>query len=380
MCEDEQLEVHCASFDRNGCDKYVLLPDVIIHRLPMKAKENKLPRWAVKFIFLVKVPFYPFNGFFKSYRIYRFLKNKLKKEMFDLVVCQCHPEVSLWSGVLLKKHGFIDKLMVLFWDNIYGNMPRRLIPFSFAIRRQRWAEGIVARYADCLVSLYPIRSFHEKYGEIPQALGKRSYLGIPSVIRPDKKAMSTNNDSIVKGKINILFSGTIFRDSYVEHLVNLLNSTSIVQDINLIFFQKGLSADKCVAIKKMFRGSIYISGWIPLPDLLSLYPHVDFFISCPGYPTAIRSKLFEYVSFGKPLLVLYEDDSDVNISVFSNYYACDCIDIRQDITLLAPALEKYLLDYRGKELPFEEIEQLFKLDTPTAYVNLIKNMLNNNVR
>ncbi len=375
LCESGRYEVHCVSYADRGEDAYEIIPNIVLHRLPMKAKMKKVPRWVKQLSFLLKLPLYPFDKPLLYFRLYHASLDLIRSDHFDLVVSQCYPDECAWVGTFLKKHGFVDKLMVIFWDNIYGKLPRRVIPKGFALHRQRWAEGIIAKYADRLVSLYPIKKFHGQYGELPEAVGKRAYLGIPSVIRPNVKPVSSKQDAIVNDKINILYSGTIFRESYVEYLVDLLNATPEAGNINLIFFQRGVSSEKWGSLKERFRGTMYVSGWIPLPDLLALYPKVNFFMSYPGNPTAICSKLFEYVSFGKPILVLYDDDSDVNISTFSTYPACHCVDVRAQVSKNAPMLSEYIRAKNDFSISFDEVEEMFMKDSPRAYVELIEKML-----
>lgn len=375
LTETGKYEIHNISYSGIKAN-YKEVDGVSTHLLPYAEKRNKRPAWLTRLILLLKMPIYPFVNPFNCRQVYKATREIIRDTHFDLVICQCNPEESLWTGVWLKKQGHIDQLMVIFWDNIYGKLPRRVIPKGFALRRQRWAEGIAVKYADRVVSLYPIKAFHDQYGELPQAIGKRSYLGIPSVIRPDVMPMSPSQDAIVEGKINILYSGTIFREGYVKYLVDLLNATSLAENINLIFFQKGVSSDKWEILKANFKGSIYMSSWIPLSALLALYPKVDFFMSYPGNPTAIRSKLFEYVSFSKPLLLLYDDDSDVNITTFSIYPACHCVDVRQAVDENAPAMSEYLEKAKKITISFEKTEKLFIKDSPQAYIELIENELN----
>ena len=375
LCKREDYEVHCVSYANRGEDAYEVLPNIILHRLPMKAKKKNLPRWVVQLRTILKLPLYPFDKPLLSYRLYHATLKLIRNEKYDLVVSQCYPEECLWVGTWLKKHGYIDKLMVVFWDNIYGKLPRRVIPKGFAMRRQRWAEGIVAKYADQLVSLYPIKAFHEQYGELAQAVGKRTYLGIPSVIRPDVKPNSSDQEAVVEGKINIFYSGTIYREGHVVFLVDLLNATPVAENINLVFFQRGVSNEKWDSIKEKFKGTLYVSEWIPLHDLLALYPRVDLFVSFPGNPTAICSKLFEYVSFGKAILVLYEDDSDVNITTFAPYPAFYCVDVRRPVSEYAPLLSEYIQAKKDFNISFEEVERMFLKDSPKAYVELINELV-----
>lgn len=375
LVESGRYNVHNISFSGEQ-PNYDFVEGVTTHFLPFFENKKNRPAWLTRLSLLLLVPIYPFTAPIRNRKIYKATTDLIENEKYDLIICHMNSEQSIWTGTWLKKHGFVDKLMVIFWDNIYGNLPRRVIPKGFALHRQRWAEGIIAKYADRLVSLYPIKKFHGQYGELPEAVGKRAYLGIPSVIRPNVKPVSSKQDAIVNDKINILYSGTIFRESYVEYLVDLLNATPEAGNINLIFFQRGVSSEKWDSLKEKFKGTMYVSGWIPLPDLLALYPKVNFFMSYPGNPTAIRSKLFEYVSFGKPILMLYDDDSDVNINTFSTYPACHCVDVRAHVSKNAPLLSEYIRAKNDFSISFDDVEKMFIKDSPKAYVELIDEMLN----
>ena len=115
--------------------------------------------------------------------------------------------------------------------------------------------------------------------------------------------------------------------------------------------------------------------WIPVEQLLAIYPSVDFFISFPGNPTAIRSKVYDYMSYGKPIMLLYEDDQDVNVQTFSRYPASLSLDVRELANKNLYILERFFSESLGKEIPFETTEALFPDDSAKAYVSLIGKLL-----
>lgn len=373
LLQSGYYEVHNISYsgDKKNYDE---LPGVILHDLGFPEKTNNCPSWLKRILLMLKLTIYPFTDPLTCYRLYKATKVIIKKEKFDLVIAQHNPGPSVWAGVWLKKYGFIDRLGVIFWDSIYGKIPRRVVPKAFALKRQRRAETIIARHANSLVSLYPLRKFHEENGEIPEAKGKRVYLGIPSIAKPPQMPESSYKDALKEGSINILYSGTIFRTEYVAYLVRLLNQISGAERLNLIFFSKGVSDEDFARLKCQFKGTIYSSPWIKLNELLALYPHIDFFLSFPGNPTAIRSKVFEYMSYGKPLLLLYDDDKDVNIHTFSKYPANLAIDERKDPSHYIQITSDFLKEMQGKNIPFDDVEKLFPEDTVSAYVSLINKL------
>ncbi len=375
LAENKDYEVHCLSY--MGVKKnYEDIPNVNLLQLTKSLySQGKKTKIYKKIELFLKIPFYPLYTLIRDYQHYKICKRILKKQKFDLVVAQCFPEESWFSGVLLKKNGYCNKLMVIFWDNIYGLIPKYL-PENFVLRRQRKVESWIAKHADKLVSLYPIQKFHKEYGEISNAVNKRVYLGIPAIIKPPKQKETEYREFVLSNKINVLYSGTLYSTKHINYFVELLNSTSIVENINLILLVEGLSKEDEIRLKQHFKGEIQISGWIPLKDLMILYHHVDLFLSFPGISTAIRSKVYEYMSYGKPLILCYEHDNDVNKFTFSSYPLCLSLDIRYPILENVSILEQYVEKNNGKIIPFETIETLYKKDTPLVYVELIDEIMN----
>ena len=109
-------------------------------------------------------------------------------------------------------------------------------------------------------------------------------------------------------------------------------------------------------------------------ELLSVYRQVDAFISFPGDVYSICSKCYEYMSYGHPMIVLYNDPDDVNVSTFSEYPLCQTICIEELEVENAKIFDRFIETNLGKSIPFETVESLFISDTPKAYTNLIKNI------
>lgn len=378
LVETGKYEVHCISCksgNNNQCT-YPHINGVITHYLPFSEGRLFYSRWLTHIQIVLLLPFYPFKHLWSNWKYYHACKKIILDEKYDLVIAQCNPEYSVIAGSLFKKNRYIDKLLVIFWDNFYGKLPRRFVPESYAIKRQRKVESWIARYADSLVSLYPLKAFHEKYGDVAEANGKRHYLGIPSIIQPLVNCKSSYKNIIKDDMINILYSGTVFRAEYVEFLVHIMNETKYANRINLIFFSRGVSENVFSELRATFKGTLQNSDWIPHKELLGLYNHVDFFVSFPGLPTAIRSKVFEYMSYGKPLILLYDDETDVNVTTFSRYPACLSVDERTCTKDKVKAMESYLDEYKEKKIPFEQVLRLFPLDSAMAYVDIIDSLLN----
>ena len=375
LSEDTSVEVHCVSYQQIG-DKqpYKTIPNVVRHPINLKASPIR-SRWRSHLQILLRIPIYPIFSFLRIFKHYVACRDICKEHKFDLVVSQFHPEDSAFVGALLRKLGWIEKHCVLYWDNIYGKKGPRFIPKGFALRRKIWAEGFINRNAEKIISLYPIKPFHEMYGDLPGSAIKRSYLGIPSIIAPEK-AIETKYISVIKDDmINILYSGSIIIPSYVSDIVNILNQSTNAKKINLIFFSKGFSEAEFDKMRSVFKGTIQSPGYIPVDELHSVYLKSDIFLSLPGEINSIRSKNFEYMSYGHPMIVLYDNPEDVNAKVFNKYPYCMTINLSLDAMESAESFDGFIATSLGRTVPFDVVQSLFVLDTPHVYVELFKKMI-----
>ncbi len=375
LAEDARFDVHCVSYiqDKKGHQPYAIIPNITLHPIPLKKKPPKSRFWTHLQI-LLTIPIYPISSFCRIWSHYKACKTICEKEKFDLVVAQCYPEESIIVGAILKKHNIIDNLLVIFWDNIYGKKPARVIPMKFAERRQKKLETFIAKYSDRLISLYPLTKFHEHRGDLPVAVGKRSYLGIPSIIRPIPPVETSYLSVVKEGKINILYSGSIVRPEFLPRLVEMLNRSNSAEKLNLIFFSKGYSETGFNALRSLFKGSIQSPGYVPVAELLSVYRKVDAFVSFPGDVNSICSKCYEYMSYSHPMIVLYDNPQDVNANTFSKYPLCLTLNMSGSMDEAVERFDIFIEKNLGKSVPFETVESMFLLDTPRAYVNLIGDM------
>lgn len=378
LCNSQKYEVHCISFNGNT-PNYQIDPNIIIHNISIPTPSTQSNRFLVYLNSISKLPIYPLLSPCLDYKIYQNCIDICEKYRFDLVIGQCFPEYSFVPATLLKKNRHINKLGIIFWDNLYGKKPARYISKRFALSRNRRTESYIAKFADFLISLYPITKFHEENGDLPAAVGKRHYLGIPSVIRPCQKIFTKHSSVIVKGKINVLYSGTIIKSDFIQDSIRIFNLSSVAEKINLIFFSRGMSDAEFDLLRGRFKGTIVTSDYIPIQELHSIYHDVDCFLSVPGDPNSVCSKIFEYVSFGHPVVILYQEDYDVNISTFGNYSLALSLDIRDSEDNIARKLDLFFQSKLGKHIPFEEVEKLFHLDTPKAYIQFIESQIEQSI-
>lgn len=360
----------------NSKPTYKVIDNLQLLQLPFPEKQVDHSYLIEHLLLFLKIPIYPIVYPWRIWTYYRACKKILNNYKFDLVIAQCAPHESVITGALLKKNGYVEKLMVIYWDNIYGKTPHSIIPKNFAKRRRRALENWIARYADKIISPIPVKSFHDQYGDVNEARNKRVYLGHPSISRPQIVESSLTQDFIQKDKINILYAGRLYDMEDISYSINLLNSTSIADRINLIFFfYKKPSEIEMSKMSQGFKGRVKFSGCVPFEELIALYSSIDIFLGYAGVDASqVISKIYDYMCFGKPIIYFYKDDNDVNVEEFAHY------PLFRSINVLYPNSDNAFGEFINKAIDqrvaFDDVERLFPSATTSAYVNVINNVLN----
>lgn len=86
--------------------------------------------------------------------------------------------------------------------------------------------------------------------------------------------------------------------------------------------------------------------------------------------TQVSSKIFEYISTGKPIVLFYTDDDDINAGILSKYPLCLCL--KQNDVLLQENVEKlikFCRDTEDKRASFADVEKIYYSATPEYVTN-----------
>lgn len=90
----------------------------------------------------------------------------------------------------------------------------------------------------------------------------------------------------------------------------------------------------------------------------------------------VPSKVFEYLSFGKPIIYFYELENDTNVEILKNYPYGFCIRKNdEDIEGNILKLSKFCQDNRHLSLTFDEISKIFPDALPEYTADLIESII-----
>lgn len=168
------------------------------------------------------------------------------------------------------------------------------------------------------------------------------------------------------GGVKLLFAGALIK-GYVEaaDVCRFMSETSLAEYIHIDFYSAG---NGCLEDNEFPALDIHNHGWVSHPELEEALEKADILLNIAEKDgKQISSKLFEYMSYGKPIIHFYYKDADVNLRYLRNYPLALCIcnaGLSDEDRAMA---EKWILNVKNLRVPMEVVESVFKEMTP-AYV------------
>lgn len=384
------VEITCLTYRGREQSKTDVLDGVHVFRFrrsfwwnkKMQAKQKdtswsryilSLDRIILRIKQILTVPFFPFVNI-KS--IIKFICRAIqlhKKEHFDMVVAEHHGMDSLLAGYALKWYDPGIKFIGILWDPISAKEPARYLPKCYSEKRSKQLELSILKKADILIGMKSSeRTVRSILGLNPT---KHLFYDIPSIIKPKYPELA-RTDIIKVDKINVIFSGILsLPDRDPEYLIRALNETSVAHRLNLVFLCTGSGKAKLNILQGVFKGCITNMNYIPHDQMLAVYSQADVLLNFGGRnPNMVPSKIFEYMSFGKPVISMYCIDNEASKAYLDRYPLSVCLDERKDIRESVEDLEDFFASKLGRTVAFEEVEKLFPLNSPKVYADLLMNM------
>lgn len=332
-----------------------------------------LDRLILRLKQIVTIPVYPYVNIKSSIKFIIHAIRLHKKEHFDIVVSEHHGLDSLLAGYALKCYDPSIKFVGILWDPISAKEYPNYLPRNYARKRLINQELRILGQADVLIGMKS--SEPTVCACINVDSSKHFFYDIPGIIKPLHRELR-RKDILKSGYINIVFSGILsLPDRDPEYIIRALNMTSSAEKIHFVFLCTGAGKNKLDHLKKEFKGVISNMSYIPYDDMLSIYENADILLNFGGRnPNMVPSKIFEYMSYGKPVISMYAIDNEASKTYFEKYPLAVSIDERKEYKIAVDKLEKFLSEMVGKKVSFEEIEAHFPLNSPKIYSSLIMSL------
>lgn len=290
-----------------------------------------------------------------------------KQYSIDAIIAINLPFDGVFAATKIKeKHNDIV-FIPYFLDPFASSVRHKLIPDSIANKKALIAEKEVLEKANEII----VQNEHKGHFDFcysNEIKNKIIYLGAPLLtdLHNFNKSIDTNHKYIIYAGV----LDKVWRNP--QFIFQVFNS---IKSLKLVMYVTGDNG----WVKKMAEGicNVEVKDPIPHEKLLGIMERASGFLNIGNSQLeAAPSKLFEYMSYCKPIISTYRVDADSSKKYMSQYPCGLLLDERnQDYKVAADIIDNYFLTQ--KRISFEEIRSIFWTNTPDAVVQCISKHLEN---
>lgn len=287
----------------------------------------------------------------------------------DTLVCINYPIENLIAGLKVKEYNPKIELIAYMLDPLSAGINPRFLPSVLCIaRKRRWETRIFKKY-DRIILMESSRSHYQKYPLLKKIQKKAVFSDIPLMANKELSFSKIPESKTIR----ICYAGTMgegIRTPYAFlKMMKFIKNLSV----EILFVGKNLCKRE---IKEFATDNITIKelGCLEHKETLDLIKEADFLLNLGNVQTTlVPSKIFEYMSFGKPIIstYLYEDDSSLPyLSKYPNLHLFD--EKSTDLEYQAKCMREFLESARGRRIEYSDIVGLYYNNTPECFCNILE--------
>lgn len=362
-CEIDGVKVHriknlwhnrvCNWCDRQPSLKYV---DII----------RQIALWLWRIHRLIAFPLWPLSAPLFAWKFYRKAKQICMAEQIDCVVGVYQPFESLTAITLLRRRLPKIKTALYFCDCLSGGVYPRIFPKVFSYTQLRKWEKY---FFKCVDAIYILKS-HESY-----------YIGLLKDSSDVKKINIVDIPFIIKNIVNggtmcrlsqsmpvkFVYAGSIhFPLTDPRYMIKVLRQISRNNIRVDIYGRNNCGEFFNIPADDSVSQIIHVHPALAHSDILRILADADVLINLgSNNQRQIPSKIFEYMSFGKPIVSFYSYDEEPSLPYLRQYPLALLIQEDWDkIEENAWLIEQFIRENIGKHVPFKTVKSLFPHNTP----------------
>lgn len=301
----------------------------------------------------------------------------------DVIIPVCLPFEAVLAAVNYKKRHREVILIPFLFDRFTFNSSLQRNRLNLYRKKQRHIglENRMLRYSDHVFAMYQLRDSLKKLDKRYQK--KITYIEHPllkelSPVKESNKDRSSKDENNENEKIRLLYAGALYR-GYRSPFYLLRVFRHLKGDFCLQFFSFG-NCEKVIQryAKKDKRISSY--GLVDSHELEQQYANADVLISIGNFKSRnMASKIFEYMSMGKPIIHFYANSKDPVLRLLKKYPIKLLIDQRKkNIRAHGKRIEKFCKVNKGAHINFDVVQKLFPEATPKYAARKFVHVINNN--
>lgn len=329
-----------------------------------KQKDNPL-LYYLKWVFAAKGPAY------ERKRVTQQIIDKstqiINENSIETVICVHLPIETLMAGVILKEKFPNVRFVSYMLDSFSGGFLPNHLPAMFCLKRKiKWENQLLVCF-DKIFLMCSSKVHHQRYSIDESWYKKSIYVDIPLFI-PKKLSKKTNNDVI-----KMVFLGTLAENIRTPYyFLKVLSKTT--QPLEFIVAGKNY----CKDIKQYCKSpmvKIHELGNLPHEEVVEIIEAADVLVNFGNINSnLVPSKIFEYMSTGKPIISTFLTESDSSMHYLQQYQNVLFLDEREkDCSGQILKLDKFIKNIDSMKVDFNKLKELFKLNMPDTFIEYFYN-------
>lgn len=290
-----------------------------------------------------------------------------ERESFDAVIAVYTPVEALLAGAAVKKKYphiafypyFLDSLAFGYGPKYFGK--EKTLARGLAIEKKLFP------LADKIILMKASEEKQKKYN--PEFADKFRFLDIPMLKRPCCEDL---NITRAQGKTRLLFVGTI--SAAVRNPDTLISALAGLEDESLYceFIGNIDCPQKFEPLKRLYGERLEFTPFMPHERLTRKIGEADILLNIGNLvSTMVPSKIFEYMSYGKPIISTYEIDNEPSAEYLRNYPYALLLDGNAPPETNFEKIKAFIKSTAGKYADFDELKEKFILNTPEEFVRCV---------
>lgn len=349
---------------KTWCDNHTGIMSILISKLSFVLNKIKL---------FLSVLSWPLISPLYTFRFYKEAKKIYDNEGYDCIISTYTQIDTIIAGYFIKKRNPEVKFVPYFLDSLSGGVGPKIFSKEWTIKRGlEWEKKLLKR-ANKIIVMKSSQKHHEKFSVLQEYYSKIRYLDIPLIIMNNSELARTN--IIDHDNINLVYIGSIpYHIRNPEYILevfkrlNLKKCTFTIIGTNTCPEIIKNAKDNCV------KNQIKVIKSISHPEAMKVLRDADILINIGNnISTMVPSKIFEYMSTGKPIISTYPIEDEPSLAYLDNYRLSLLLDekrgnIQNDVS----RVETFIESSKGKKVDFDELKNKFYENTPQAFVKEIE--------
>ena len=267
-----------------------------------------------KFKKVIYLPWFPMNSLIFPYRLKNRISRLYEENCYDAVVTAMAPFDGAMAGFLFSKEHPETNWIVYALDTIenmsFPFLPRNLVEGRF------WFSRFVKRSDLCIV-MRSRMDWYKSRGYCTMAKNLQ-VSDIPLLIKK-RDVVTAESYDFGDGDEHWVYAGSLNPPHYrYDDLIRYFKSLPQNKKRVLHFYSGGNGFEALKAIADVSGGAIRCRDYVPHGELERILMTADVLVSMK-YSDQISAKIFEYMSYGKPVLHVSGTDNDPDIRYISRY-------------------------------------------------------------